>query len=61
MDGVGDLLQPRTDAGVWVQLALLLILLVAAAVGLRDRPDVRLLAVGLLIVLLGLAGLRAAH
>lgn len=56
-----DLLLPRTDAGVAIQGA---IVIVAGGLGLyltRDRPDGRLLVVGVLLVSLAFMGVRALH
>lgn len=56
-----ELLQPRTDAGVLAQVA---VVVVVWAYGLwrtrRDR-DLRLLVAGLGVFVLGLMALRAAH
>lgn len=56
-----DLLLPTTDAGVAVQLT---VLVAAAAIALRltwSQHSLRLLVIGLSLTLLGLLGLRAAH
>lgn len=60
-DFLTDLALPRTDAGVAVQLAL-----VIAAGGItlwlvRGRPHYRLLTLGSLILAISLMGLRALH
>lgn len=58
---VVDLLLPRTDAGVAVQVGLVI---VAGSLGLylsRHRPDARLLVVGATLALLALMGVRALH
>jgi hypothetical protein len=60
-DRVTDLLQPTTDAGVALQLVLVL---VGAAIALGrswHRADLRLVVIGLTLLLLGLMGLRAVH
>ena len=59
--GVTDLLLPTTDAGVAIQVGLVL---VGSAVALRlswQRPDTRLLVLGVSLTLFALLGLRAAH
>lgn len=61
MDGIRELLLPRTDGGVAVQAVALIVLFAVALVGVRDRPDARLVVIGLGVVTLGLVGLRAAH
>lgn len=58
---MSELLSPRTDLGVAVQVVVLLVL---AAVGLwstRARPDARLVVIGLAVLAVALVGLRAAH
>lgn len=58
---MSELLLPRTDAGVAVQV---LVVGLASAVALwrvRSRPDARLIVVGLVMIVVGLIGLRAAH
>lgn len=52
---------PRTDAGVGVQVVALVVLVGVGLWATRRRPDARLLVVGSGLVLLALAGLRAAH
>lgn len=62
--GVGpliDLLLPRTDAGVAVQLALVAVGGAAALAATWRRVELRIFVVGLLVFLLGLAGVRALH
>lgn len=58
---IGRLLQPRTDVGVLIQLVALASLLAAAVFATRRHPDARLLVIGVGIVVVALAGLRAAH
>lgn len=56
-----DLFLPRTDAGVAIQAA---VVIVAGGLGLyltRDRPDGRLLVVGVVLVALAFMGVRALH
>lgn len=61
MEVLEDLLMPRTDAGAIAQIVLLLVAGVTAAVALRRRSELRLLAVGASVLLVSLAALRAAH
>lgn len=56
-----QLLLPQTDGGVAVQAVVLLVLLGVGWWATRQRPDARLLLVGVGLVLVGLIGLRAAH
>ena len=61
MDFIRDMLLPETDAGVAVQLAL-----VIAAWGLgfwlvRRRSEFRLVVLGIGLVTLGFIGVRAIH
>lgn len=56
-----QLLLPQTDGGVAVQAVVLLVLLGVGWLATRQRPDARLLLVGVGLVLVGLTGLRAAH
>ena len=56
-----DLLLPRTDAGVFAQLIVLGVVTAMALRVLRDRPNVRLLAIWVSVFLLSLMGLRALH
>lgn len=58
---VASVLLPTTDGGVAVQVGAVLLL---GGVGLwaaRERPHWRTLVVGVVMVLMALAGLRAAH
>jgi len=56
-----DILLPRTDAGVWFQLAILIVVGVAAFRLTRASPEGRLLVIGALFLGLGLFALRALH
>ena len=56
-----DLLLPATDAGVMAQLAAVAALWAISLWALRNRPDDRLLAIGVGLVLLALIGVRALH
>jgi len=56
-----DLLLPKTDAGVAVQLAIFLIFAVGAAFLARRRPEWLLLLGGLTVFGLSLFGVRALH
>lgn len=56
-----DLLFPTTDAGVFVQVAVLVVAVSIGLWGTRRRPDARLLVVGAGLLLFALVGLRAAH
>ena len=56
-----DLLLPRTDAGVVVQLAALAAVTGIAVWSLRAKPEARLVAIGIAVVVLSLIGVRALH
>ena len=56
-----DLLVPRTDGGVAVQLVIFTTAAVIALVLLRRRRDWLLLAIGLTVFGLSLFGVRALH
>jgi len=56
-----DLLLPRTDAGVLVQLVVVAIAWIAGYRRVRNDPDARLLMVGVGVVLLAFFGVRALH
>jgi len=56
-----DLLLPKTDAGVAIQVILWAALLVGALFVTRKDKDLRLLAVGLGALTLGLLAARAIH
>ena len=56
-----DFLLPTTDAGVGLQLGLWAAISVVAFVATRKNRDLRLLAIGLSILTLGLMGIRAIH
>ena len=56
-----DFLLPTTDAGVALQLGLWAAISVVALVATRKSRDLRLLAIGVSILTLGLMGIRAIH
>lgn len=56
-----DLLLPRTDAGVLVQVIGMAVTLAAVAVAVRRDRDLLWLVGGLAVFLLGFFGLRALH
>lgn len=56
-----DLLLPRTDAGVLVQLVVVALAIAVAVFALRRRPEWRLLAIGLGVFAFGAMALRALH
>ncbi len=56
-----DLLLPRTDPGVLVQVAVVALATAIAVFALRRRPEWRLLAIGLCLFALGAMALRALH
>lgn len=58
---MSELVLPRTDAGVAVQVVVAVVVLLAGLWATRRRPDARLVVVGAGLVLVGLIGLRAAH
>lgn len=58
---VRELIFPTTDAGVAIQLALVVVAGTLAWVLLRRQRDARLLVVGATLFGLGLIGLRALH
>ena len=55
------LVLPTSDLAVAIQLLVLLVLVGLALWWLRDRPEWRLVVLGLTLLLLGGMGLRAAH
>jgi hypothetical protein len=58
---MSSLLLPRTDLGVLAQVIALIAVVAVAVWGTRRRPEFRLLALGIGLVLFALMGLRAAH
>lgn len=58
---IRDLLLPRTDLAVLVQLVVLAVLVVTGLWATRRNRDLRLVVIGSGMLLLALAGLRAAH
>ena len=65
MDRLGDfaieLLLPASDAAVFVQAALAIIVIGGLFYRYRSNPDVRLVLIGVSLVLAGLFGVRAIH
>lgn len=58
---MNDLLRPTTDAGVFLQFALVLLVVGLGLVLTRRRPDGRLVVIGAGMLALGVMGLRAVH
>lgn len=56
-----DLVLPATDAGVAVQVAVVLLLGSGAVFVSRKRREWRLVAIGATLMVLGFFGLRALH
>lgn len=56
-----DLLLPRTDAGVGVQLVIATIVFATATWLLRHRPEWRMLSIGAWVATYGLMALRTLH
>jgi hypothetical protein len=56
-----DLIMPKTDAGVAVQLVVVLLLGSAAVFLTWRRTEWRLVAIGATLMVLGFFGLRALH
>ena len=56
-----DLILPRTDAGVAVQLVVLVLAYLGAVALLRRQRDWLLLATGVAVLTLGFFGVRALH
>lgn len=56
-----DLLLPRTDAGAMLQTAILVPVLLGILVAVRRHAELRTLVLGVLLLTLGLLGLRAIH
>ena len=56
-----DLLLPRTDGGVLVQALIVLPLLIGALVVVRRQTELRIFVLGVLLVTVGLMGLRTLH
>lgn len=61
MGWLRELLLPRTDAGVAVQAAIVVVVVAALLWATRRVPHLRLLVVGVGVMLVALGGLRAAH
>ncbi|MGI8875966.1 MAG: hypothetical protein ACR2KP_16915 [Egibacteraceae bacterium] len=58
---VHDLVLPRTDAGVAVQLGILVVLVAVGLYKTWRMPDLRRLVAGLGMFTLGLMAMRALH
>lgn len=58
---VMELLLPRTDAGVVVQLAVATVVFAIALFAVRRDPDVRLLVIGMAVMTAAWSGLRTLH
>lgn len=58
---VHDILLPRTDAGVAVQVAIVLVVFAVSLWRTRADRDLRLFTVGVGTFVLGLMMMRAAH
>jgi hypothetical protein len=56
-----DFLLPATDEGVAAQLLVWAVISVGALLITRRNKDLRLLAIGLSVLILGLMGLRMVH
>jgi len=58
---VGEILLPRTDAGAFVQVLVVIALTAVAAVAVRRERSLVTLVIGVGMVVLGLIGMRALH
>jgi len=58
---VTDLLLPSTDAGVALQIGVWILAAGMAIYATRNRPDARLLVIGVAVAGLGLMAVRAIH
>lgn len=56
-----DLLLPRTDAGVAVQVLAVAALTVVALLAVRRQPELRVLVAGVSVFLFGAMAVRALH
>lgn len=61
MDLILDLLLPKTDTAVLIQLVVVLLALGIALWRVWSNPDLRLLVIGTGLLVLGLMGLRSLH
>lgn len=61
MDLILDLLLPKTDTAVLLQLVVVLAALGIALWRFWSNPDLRLLVIGTGLLVLGLMGLRTLH
>ena len=56
-----EILLPRTDAGVFLQAAVVFPALLGALVVVRRDRDIRMFVLGILVLTLALFGVRALH
>ncbi len=56
-----DLLLPRTDAGVLVQIIVVTVVFTLATITMRRNRDVRILMIGMWVATYGFMGVRAIH
>jgi hypothetical protein len=56
-----NFLLPTTDAGVAAQFAVWVTVSVGALIATRRNSDLRLLAIGLSVLVLGIMGVRVIH
>ncbi len=56
-----DLLLPRTDAGVLVQIIVVTAVFALATIAMRRNRDVRILMIGMWVATYGFMGVRALH
>ena len=61
LDGMIDVLLPATDAGVALQLVVVLAAGFTGLVATRRHRDLRLLVIGATLLLVALMALRAVH
>lgn len=61
MDLILDIVLPRTDAGVLVQLLVVLAIFAISLWGFWSNPELRLVVLGLGLLVFGLLGVRALH
>jgi hypothetical protein len=56
-----DLLLPRTDGGVAVQVVIVVVAAISGLYVTRRRPDARLLVIGVALLAVAFMALRAVH
>lgn len=56
-----ELLFPRTDGGIAIQLATVVAVTLVAFAGVRRDPELRLFVVGVFVMTMALFGLRMLH